>query len=76
MVYSDRCQGMYFLHLKQNNSNSIHEKSITIHHTDEEREYAYDRGSPVGGLDAGLESAAAGGWTVVDMKSDWKTIYP
>jgi hypothetical protein len=49
---------------------------VYIHHTDAEREYAYDRGSPIGGLDAGLDSAAAGGWTVVDMKSDWNTIYP
>ena len=47
-----------------------------IHHTDEVREYAYDRGSHIGGLDAGLDSAASRGWTVIDMKSDWIEIYP
>lgn len=47
-----------------------------IHHTDADREWAYDRESLVGTLDQGLKEAKAGGWTVVDMKQDWKTIYP
>ncbi|MEM8868001.1 MAG: HAD family hydrolase [Verrucomicrobiota bacterium] len=49
---------------------------LYVHHTDDEREWAYDRDSSVGKLDKGLEEAAAKGWTVVDMKNDWKVIYP
>ena len=47
-----------------------------VHHTDAVREYAYDRKSPVGTLDKALDEATAKGWTVVDMKKDWKAIYP
>jgi hypothetical protein len=46
------------------------------HHTDAEREFANDRESHIGKLDKALDEAAARGWTVVDVKSDWKTIYP
>ncbi len=48
---------------------------VLIHHTDEEREYAYDRKSEFGRLDKALDAAAIMGWTVVDMKADWKTIF-
>lgn len=44
--------------------------------TDAEREWAYDRTSPIGKLDKGLDEAVQRGWTVVDMKKDWKSIYP
>jgi hypothetical protein len=47
-----------------------------VHHTDAVREYAYDRDSTVGKLDKALDEATAKGWTVVDMKNDWKTIFP
>ena len=47
-----------------------------VHHTDAEREYAYDRESKVGRLDKALDQATAKGWAVVDMKQDWKTIFP
>ena len=47
-----------------------------VHHTDAVREYAYDRNSDVGSLDKALDEALAKGWTVVDMKTDWKTIFP
>jgi phosphoglycolate phosphatase-like HAD superfamily hydrolase len=47
-----------------------------VHHTDAEREWAYDRASSVGRLDKALDEAQAKGWTVVDMKQDWKTIFP
>ena len=47
-----------------------------VHHTDAEREYAYDRTSKIGTLDKALDEATAKGWTVVDMKTDWKTIFP
>jgi hypothetical protein len=49
---------------------------LIIHHTDAEREYAYDRQSSVGRLDKALETAKRQGWTVVDMKQDWKRIFP
>jgi phosphoserine phosphatase len=48
---------------------------VIVHHTDAEREYAYDRQSKVGHLDKALEAAALDGWAVVDMKRDWKTIF-
>jgi phosphoglycolate phosphatase-like HAD superfamily hydrolase len=47
-----------------------------VHHTDAEREWAYDRKSHVGQLDKALDEALAKGWTVVSMKDDWKTIFP
>ncbi len=47
-----------------------------VHHTDAEREWAYDRDSHIGKLDKGLDEAAEKGWTVVDMAKDWKVIYP
>lgn len=47
-----------------------------IHHTDGEREYAYDRKSHVGRLDKALDEAKARGWIVIDMKQDWRTIFP
>jgi hypothetical protein len=47
-----------------------------VHHTDAEREWAYDRHSHVGRLDKALDEANARGWTVVDMKRDWRTVFP
>jgi hypothetical protein len=47
-----------------------------VHHTDTEREWAYDRKSQIGSLDMALDQAQAKGWTVVDMKNDWKTVFP
>lgn len=47
-----------------------------VHHTDVEREWAYDRQSHIGRLDKALEEARAKGWTVVDMKAEWSVIYP
>jgi phosphoserine phosphatase len=49
---------------------------LFVHHTDAGREWAYDRASHVGKLDRGLDEAASKGWTVVDMKQDWKRIFP
>jgi phosphoglycolate phosphatase-like HAD superfamily hydrolase len=48
---------------------------LIVHHTDGEREWAYDRKSHVGKLDKALDEAGARGWTVVSMKNDWKTIF-
>jgi hypothetical protein len=50
--------------------------SAFIHHTDAEREWAYDRTSSIGRLDKGLDEAEARGWLVIDMKKDWRIIYP
>ncbi len=50
--------------------------ALIVHHTDAAREWAYDRQSSVGRLDKALDAAHANGWTVVDMKRDWKVIYP
>jgi phosphoglycolate phosphatase-like HAD superfamily hydrolase len=47
-----------------------------VHHTDADREWAYDRTSHIGKLDKALDEAAAKGWTVVDMKTDWKSVFP
>nr|WP_321400988.1 hypothetical protein [uncultured Desulfobacter sp.] len=47
-----------------------------VHHTDGDREFAYDRDSHVGKLDKALDEAVKNAWTVVDMKTDWKVIYP
>ena len=48
---------------------------LLVHHTDADREWAYDRKSSVGRLDKGLDEAKAKGWTVASMKDDWKTIF-
>jgi hypothetical protein len=48
---------------------------MLIHHTDAEREYAYDRNTEFGRLDKALDAAAVNQWTVVDMKADWKQIF-
>jgi len=49
---------------------------LIVHHTDAEREWAYDRKSKIGHLDKALDEAFNRGWNVVDMKKDWKVIYP
>ena len=49
---------------------------LIVHHTDAEREYAYDRNTPFGRLDKALDAAELNKWTVVDMKRDWKVIFP
>jgi len=50
--------------------------TLLVHHTDTEREWAYDRQSSIGRLDKALDEAQNRGWTVVDMKKDWKKIFP
>jgi hypothetical protein len=49
---------------------------LFVHHTDSEREYAYDRESHVGTLDKVLDMAAENDWIIVDMKNDWNQIFP
>lgn len=48
---------------------------LYVHHTDAEREWSYDRHSDIGHLDEGLDAADVNGWTVVDMKNDWKRVF-
>jgi len=47
-----------------------------VHHTDAEREWAYDCQSSIGRLDKALDDARQKGWLVVDMKRDWKVVFP
>jgi len=49
---------------------------LIVHHDDADREFAYDRQSPIGTLDRGLDDAAEHGWIIVSMKNDWKIIFP
>jgi phosphoglycolate phosphatase-like HAD superfamily hydrolase len=49
---------------------------LFVHHTDAEREYAYDRKSHVGTLDKALDQAEANSWIIVDMQKDWNTVFP
>jgi haloacid dehalogenase-like hydrolase len=49
---------------------------LIVHHTDATREWAYDRDSHIGKLDKALDAAPAAGWTVMNMKEDWKQIFP
>jgi len=49
---------------------------LFVHHTDADREYAYDRESHVGTLDKALDQAQARGWIIVDMDRDWGTVFP
>jgi hypothetical protein len=49
---------------------------VIVHHTDAEREYAYDRATPFGRLDKALDAAVANQWTVVDVKRDWMRVFP
>jgi hypothetical protein len=50
--------------------------ALIVHHTDAQREWAYDRRSHVGRLDKAFDEAQAKGWTIVDMKKDWKVVFP
>ena len=50
--------------------------ALIVHHTDAIREWAYDRNSSIGHLDKALDEAKAKGWTVVDMKNDWRRVFP
>ena len=49
---------------------------MIVHHTDAEREWAYDRGSQVGKLERGLDEAGKRGWVLIDMKQDWRATHP
>ncbi len=50
--------------------------ALIVHHTDADREWAYDRTSHIGQLVRGLDEGPKRGWIIADMKADWKVIYP
>jgi haloacid dehalogenase-like hydrolase len=50
--------------------------ALLLHHTDGERETAYDRASSVGRIDKALDEAKTRNWVVVDMKQDWNKVFP
>jgi hypothetical protein len=50
--------------------------ALLVHHDDEAREWAYDRGSKIGGLDKALDVATAKKWVIVSMKNDWNAVLP
>jgi hypothetical protein len=62
--------------LRWGDSNTYSSFQLYVHHTDSIREWAYDRESSIGRLDKGLDEANEKGWTVIDMKNDWKVVYP
>jgi hypothetical protein len=49
---------------------------MILHHTDADREWAYDRDSHIGKLDRGLDEATERNWILIDMTKEWKEIYP
>jgi hypothetical protein len=49
---------------------------LIVHHTDADREWAYDRDSHIGRLNDSLDQAPAAGWIVVDMAADWARVFP
>lgn len=49
---------------------------VIVHHTDGAREVAYDRASPFGRLERGLNDAPGKGWVLIDMKQDWRQVFP
>ncbi|MCM5663433.1 HAD family hydrolase [Galbibacter mesophilus] len=62
--------------LQWTDSNDFKSLKIYVHHTDSIREWSYDRNSMVGKFDKGLDEATKKNWTIIDMKKDWKVIYP
>ncbi len=56
-------------------SNSLPNFQLYIHHTDADREWAYDRESHIGQFNKGWDYALENNWNIVDMEADWATIY-
>ena len=66
-----------FQMLEYTEANKEHKTlQLYVHHTDEKREWAYDRKSHIGKFDKGLDYGKEHNWTIVDMKNEWKVIYP
>lgn len=69
-------QMLEYTTIPRNRDDTTPRLGMIIHHTDAEREWAYDRDSKIGHLDKALDEANQRGWLVVDMKKDWRRIYP
>ena len=69
-------QMLQYTTIARDNADTLPRFGLIVHHTDSEREWAYDRKSPMGKLDKALDEASKRGWTVVDMKNDWSKVYP
>jgi phosphoserine phosphatase len=65
-----------FAMMEYTEANKAKTLQLYVHHTDEKREWAYDRKSHIGKLDKGLDYAKKNNWTIVDMKNEWKVVYP
>jgi len=65
-----------FAMLEWTTSGSGPSLGVLVHHTDDERAWAYDRQSSVGRLDRGLDHAPDAGWVVIDMQRDWEQVFP
>lgn len=62
--------------LRWADANKLKSFKLYVHHTDSIREWAYDRKAHIGTFDKGLDEAQQKGWSIIDMKNDWKHIYP
>ncbi|MFG0285862.1 MAG: HAD family hydrolase [Phycisphaerales bacterium JB039] len=69
-------QMLQYTTIARSQSDTTPRFGLIIHHTDAQREWAYDQGSHIGQLDKALDEAPRRGWTVVDMARDWAVIYP
>jgi hypothetical protein len=69
-------QMLQYTTIARSQSDATPRFGLIVHHTDADREWAYDRDSHIGQLDKALDEAAQRGWTVVDMKRDWVVVYP
>ncbi|MCA9153781.1 MAG: haloacid dehalogenase-like hydrolase [Planctomycetales bacterium] len=69
-------QMLQYTTIPRDTTDTVPRFGLIVHHTDGEREFAYDRPSTIGQLDKALDEAPRRGWTIVDMKRDWRTVYP
>jgi hypothetical protein len=69
-------QMLQYTTLPRNADDKTPRFGLIVHHTDADREFAYDRKSHIGTLDQALDESKQRGWLVVDMKKDWARIYP
>ncbi|MBN7797967.1 haloacid dehalogenase-like hydrolase [Parahaliea mediterranea] len=69
-------QMLQYTTVARNEDDTTPRLGLIVHHTDGEREFEYDRESAVGRLDRALDMAPEQGWLVVDMKRDWRRVFP
>ena len=76
LIYQPMVELMDYQMLEYTTSGDGPSLAMIVHHTDGEREYAYDRDTHIGRLDKAMTDAPAKGWHLIDMARDWSTIYP